>query len=109
MENDIRETKELLPYNPMKRLSFVNSYSVTVEGKNIFFSDEAIFHLNDSVNERHRFINATENTRIAVQVKTLRSPAITCWAVVSPDKVVTYELLDTMMMLSVIKESWKHK
>ena len=89
--------QELLPDDPMKRLSFCKLALSQLEVNNICFSDEASFHLNGSVNKHNRFVYAAENPRLAVQDKTLRSPAITCWAMVSPDIGVTYELLDTTM------------
>ena len=89
--------QELLPDDPGKRLNFCRIVLTELEVKNICFSDEATFHLNGCVNKHNRFVYAMDNPKMIAEDKALRSPGITCWAMVSPDFGVVYELLETTM------------
>ena len=68
-----------------------------LEVNNICFSDEATLYLNGCVNKQNRFVYTMDNPKMVAEDETLCSPGITCWAMVSPDFVIVYELLDTMM------------
>jgi hypothetical protein len=63
---------------------------------NIAFSDEATFHLNGAVNTHNQFYYATSN-KFAVIQEPLKSPAITCWALVSPRIGVRFKIIDRTM------------
>ena len=58
---------------------------------NINFSDEATFHVNGSVNKRNTFIYSHDNPH-AVAPQPLRSPAVTCWAMISPCNGLLFKL-----------------
>ena len=94
--------QELLVDDPPKRVAFCR---LVLDGlstdcdfvSNVCFSDEATFHLHGCVNKHNRFVYAKENPHLFIEDKMLRSPAITCWAMVSPDLGVTFKLLDSTM------------
>lgn len=94
--------QELLVDDPPKRADFCRLVLDRLSAecdfvKNICFSDEATFHLNGCVNKHNRFVYAKENPHLFIEDKLLRSPAVTCWAMVSPDLGVTFKLLDSTM------------
>jgi hypothetical protein len=63
---------------------------------NLVFSDEATFHLNGSVNTHNQFIYSTDNPH-AVLEEPMKSPAVTCWAMVSPRIGCTFKIIDRTM------------
>ena len=94
--------QQLLPEDYPRRLSFCQLVVDRLEDdinfvSNICFSDEATFHLNGCVNKHNRFVYAIENPHLCVEDKMLRSPAVTCWAMVSPQFGVVFRLMDTTM------------
>ena len=94
--------QELLVDDPPKRVGFCRLMLDRLSAdsdfvRKICFSDEATFHLNGCVNKHNRFVYAKENPHLFIEDKMLRSPAITCWAMVSPDLGVTFKLLDSTM------------
>ena len=92
--------QELLADDPPKRVTFCRLVLDRLATdcdfvKNICFSDEATFHLNGCVNKHNRFVYTKDNPQLYIEDKMLRSPAITCWAMVSPDVGITFKLLDS--------------
>ena len=88
---------ELLPDDLPKQLSFYCVVLNELEVNNICFSDEVTFHLNGCMNKHNPFVYAMNNPKMVAEDKTLHSAGITCWAMVSLDFGIVYELLDTMM------------
>ena len=88
--------QELLPGDLRKRLNFCRVVVNELEVNNICFSDEATFHLN-GCDKHNRFVYAMDNPKMVAEDETLRSPGITCRAMVSPDFCIVYELLNTTM------------
>lgn len=71
--------------------------------RNICFSDEAIFHVNGCVNKHNHFIYGYNNPR-AIEEEPMRSPSITCWAMISERHGIIYRILHSTVTGDVYKD-----
>lgn len=71
--------------------------------RNICFSDEAIFHVNGSVNKHNHFIYGYTNPH-AIEEQPIRSPSITCWAMISERHGIVYRTLHSTVTGDVYKD-----
>ena len=78
----------MLPDDYPKHLQFCNDIVVNLEqdvlfAEKIVFSNEATFYLNGSVNLHNAFIYSANNPHANTKKK-MKSPSITCWAMLLP-------------------------
>lgn len=88
----IQLTQELLPADRPKRLEFCVRMLDMLDQKlidleDVFFSDEAHFHLNGHVNKQNMRYYGTENPRITHPIP-LHSPRVTVWCAMSAKTVI---------------------
>lgn len=75
----------------------------------MWFSDEAHFHLYGFVNKQKRCVWGTENPRVAV-LSFLHSPKLMVWAMVSSKGIIgpfiQEQMLNAALCLEILGESW---
>lgn len=82
----------LLPGDPQQRLNFANSFLARANAdqefiNKIWYSDEATFNLNGTVNRRNDVYWAEQNPNRIIE-KSLKSIGLTCWAAVSSEGII---------------------
>ena len=95
------KVQELLDNDFAARLDFCHNVIRRTQRDRYFveklaFSDEATFHLNGYVNSHNRFIYANSNPYATCE-KPLKSPSVTCWAMVAPVFGIKFTIIDETM------------